>query len=110
LIGAGAGLSSAAGLDYTGIGFSDNFADFIEKYGLEDMYSASFYPFKTQEEHWARHIQVNRFAQGYTALYEQLLALASRKKYFVVTTNVESQFEKAGFPEERVFETQGNYA
>jgi NAD-dependent SIR2 family protein deacetylase len=113
LLGAGAGLSAAAGLDYSGKRFTDNFADFIEKYGLEDMYSASFYPFKTAEEHWAhwaRHIHVNRYAQGATDLYRDLLSLASRKEYFVITTNVESQFVKAGFPEERVFETQGNYA
>lgn len=113
LIGAGAGLSAAAGLDYSGYRFTDNFADFIEKYGLEDMYSASFYPFQTPEEHWAhwaRHINVNRFAQGPTRLYRSLLNLASQKKYFVITTNVESQFVKAGFPEECVFETQGNYA
>jgi len=113
LIGAGAGLSAAAGLDYSGKRFTDNFADFIEKYGIEDMYSASFYPFKTPEEHWAhwaRHINVNRYAQGATVLYRDLLRLVSRKKYFVVTTNVESQFVKAGFPEQCVFETQGNYA
>jgi NAD-dependent SIR2 family protein deacetylase len=113
LIGAGAGLSSAAGLAYSGPRFTENFADFIAKYGLEDMYSASFYPFETPEElwaHWARHIDVNRFAQPETGLYKELLRLASRVDYFVITTNVESQFAKAGFLSERVFEVQGDYA
>lgn len=113
LIGGGAGLSAAAGLDYSGQRFSDNFADFIEKYGIKDMYSASFYPFETQEEfwaQWARHIDVNRFSQGPTVLYQMLLQLIQDKEYFVITTNVESQFEKAGFPKEKIFEVQGNYA
>lgn len=113
LIGGGAGLSAAAGHDYSGPRFTDNFADFIEKYCLTDMYSASFYPFKTPGElwaHWARHISVNRFAQPATPLYGELLRLARAKDYFVITTNVESQFEKAGFPVDRIFEVQGNYA
>lgn len=112
LIGAGAGLSAAAGLDYSGKRFTDNFADFIEKYGVEDMYTASFYPFPTQEElwaHWARHIDVNRYLQGPTRLYQDLLRLVSEKDFFVLTTNVESQFEKADFPQDKIFEVQGNY-
>lgn len=113
IIGAGAGLSSAAGLDYSGPRFTENFADFIEKYGLTDMYSASFYPFDTPEElwaHWARHIEVNRFAQPATSLYCELFELVKSREYFIITTNVESQFMKAGFPEDRIFEVQGNYA
>lgn len=113
LIGGGSGLSAAAGLGYSGKRFTDNFADFIEKYGITDMYSASFYPFETQEEfwaHWARHIDVNRYSQGPTPLYRDLLGLVQHKRYFVITTNVESQFEKAGFPKEAIFEVQGNYA
>ncbi|MHB8072490.1 Sir2 silent information regulator family NAD-dependent deacetylase [Desulfosporosinus fructosivorans] len=113
LIGGGSGLSAAAGLTYSGKRFTDNFADFIEKYGLEDMYAASFYPFKTDEElwaHWARHIDVNRFSQPATQLYRDLLVLVQDKQYFVLTTNVESQFAKAGFPQEKIFATQGDYA
>ncbi|TZE81886.1 Sir2 family NAD-dependent protein deacetylase [Calorimonas adulescens] len=113
LIGAGAGLSAAAGLTYSGKRFTDNFSDFIEKYGIEDMYSATFYPFKTQEElwaHWARHIDVNRYSQAATKLYMDLFRLVQEKEYFVITTNVESQFEKAGFPKDKIFEVQGNYA
>ena len=113
LIGGGSGLSAAAGLTYSGPRFTENFADFIEKYGIEDMYSASFYPFGTPEElwaHWARHIHVNRFAQAATPLYQELLSVVDAKPYFVITTNVESQFEKAGFRPERIFEVQGNYA
>jgi len=113
LIGAGAGLSAAAGLTYSGKRFTDHFYDFIEKYGVEDMYSATFYPFQTQEElwaHWARHIDVNRYSQPATQLYQDLLQLVQDKDYFVITTNVEGQFEKAGFLKNKIFEVQGNYA
>jgi NAD-dependent SIR2 family protein deacetylase len=113
LLGAGAGLSAAAGLDYAGQRFTDNFADFIEKYGLTDMYTATFYPFPTPEEswaHWARHIEVNRFAQPALPLYKDLLRLVQSKEFFVLTTNVEAQFAKAGFPVEKIFATQGDYA
>lgn len=113
VIGGGSGLSAAAGLTYSGPRFTENFSDFIEKYGVGDMYSASFYPFQTPEElwaHWARHIHVNRFAQGPTDLYRTLLSCVRDKPYFVITTNVESQFEKAGFFPECIFEVQGNYA
>jgi NAD-dependent SIR2 family protein deacetylase len=113
LIGAGAGLSAAAGLDYAGKRFTENFADFIEKYGVKDMYTATFYPFQTEEEewaHWARHIDVNRFTQPATDLYKALLRLIAKKEYFVITTNVEAQFAKAGFQTERIFATQGDYA
>ena len=112
LFGAGAGLA-AAGLDYAGQRFTDNFADFIEKYGLTDMYTATFYPFPTPEEswaHWARHIEVNRFAQPALPLYKDLLRLVQSKEFFVLTTNVEAQFAKAGFPVEKIFATQGDYA
>ena len=112
VIGGGAGLSSAAGLLYSGKRFTDNFADFIRKYGMQDMYSAGFYPFRTQEEKWAywsRHIRLNRFAPPALPLYRKLFALVGDKDYFVVTTNVDGQFEKAGFPPARIFAVQGDY-
>ncbi|MGS0934581.1 MULTISPECIES: SIR2 family NAD-dependent protein deacylase [Bacillus] len=112
VIGGGAGLSAAAGIDYGGKRFISNFATFIEKYGLTDMYSAGFYPFPTQEErwaYWAKHIYVNRFELDSTNLYKDLYELVQDKNYFVITTNVDSQFEKAGIPSEKIFEVQGNY-
>lgn len=112
LIGAGAGLSAAAGLCYDGERFTKNFAPFIEKYGMTDMYSAGFYPFKTPEEkwaYWARHILVNRYEVSPAPLYLELLRIARRKPYFVITTNVDGQFELAGFPRERIFAVQGDY-
>ena len=112
LIGAGAGLSNAAGLKYSGKRFTDRFPDFIEKYGMEDLYSSSFYPFETMEEkwaYWARHISINRFETPATELYKKLHNLVNNKKYFVLTTNVEHQFWKAGFPDEKIFATQGDY-
>jgi len=112
LIGAGAGLSDAAGLKYSGKRFTDRFPDFIEKYGMEDLYSSSFYPFETLEEkwaYWARHISLNRFETPATELYKKLHNLVNNKKYFVLTTNVEHQFWKAGFPDEKIFATQGDY-
>ena len=113
IIGAGAGLSTAAGLDYGGERFLKHFGDFKKKYGITDMYSASFYPFQTKEEfwaQWARHIWVNRYDMPATKLYKSLFELVKNKSYFVITTNVESQFEKAGFAKEKIFEVQGNYA
>lgn len=112
LIGGGAGLSDAAGLHYTGKRFTENFADFIEKYGLTDLYTSSFYPFETQEErwaYWAKHIFVNRYDEPAAELYKNLLRLVQDKEYFVITTNVEYQFIKAGFPAEKVFMVQGDY-
>lgn len=112
IIGAGAGLSTAAGIEYTGKRFEDNFQDFIKKYGVQDMYSATFYPYKTQEEkwaHWIRHVYVNRFSVGKTSVYEKLLELVKDKEYFVLTTNVEHQFWINGFEDERIFATQGDY-
>ncbi len=112
VIGAGAGLSAAAGLDYSGKRFTDHFGDFIAKYGMKDLYSSSFYPFESQEEkwaYWAKHISLNRYETPVTDLYLQLFELVKTKDYFVITTNVESQFEKAGFAKSRLFEVQGNY-
>ena len=112
LIGAGAGFSAAAGIEYSGKRFEDNFQDFIEKYGVQDMYSATFYPYQTQEEkwaHWTRHVYVNRYSVGKTKLYEQLLDIVRDKDYFVLTTNVEHQFWINGFEDKRIFATQGDY-
>ena len=112
LIGAGAGLSTAAGLTYSGARFEEHFADFHERYGFTDMYSGGFYPYKTSEEFWAywsRNIMVNRYASGANPLYVQLLELVRDKDYFVLTTNVDHQFQLAGFDKKRLFYTQGDY-
>lgn len=112
LIGAGAGLSAAAGLRYSGPKFEHDFADFIRRYGITDLYSSSFYPFRTEEERWAcwaRHIQTIRYEPEALPLYRKLLELVSEKEYFVITTNVDGQFRKAGFSPERLFEVQGDY-
>lgn len=112
LIGAGAGLSDAAGMAYGGKRFTDNFAPFINRFGITDMYSAGFYPFPSQEEkwaYWARHILINRYDTPHPALYLSLLQLIQDKYYFVITTNVDGQFVEAGFPSERVFAAQGDY-
>lgn len=112
LIGGGAGLSSAAGLTYGGARFWEHFPDFMQKYGMTDMYSAGFYPFDTQEEKWAfwsRHILLNRWDPPAMPLYRALYELVREKNYFVITTNVDAQFEKAGFDPERLFAVQGDY-
>jgi len=111
LLGGGAGLSDAAGLEYSGKSFKEDFAPFIEKYGFTDLYSAGFYEYETQEErwaYWAKHISMMRYGIGATKLYMDLFQLVKDKKHFVISTNVESQFEIAGFPEDRVFEVQGD--
>ena len=112
IIGAGAGLSTAAGLRYNGPDFEREFTDFIENYGITDLYSSSFYPFETEEEYWAcwaRHINFIRFREA-APLYRQLHKLVKDKEYFVITTNVDGQFIKAGFSADRLFEVQGDYA
>ena len=110
--GAGAGLSTAAGLTYAGERFERHFADFIAKYGFTDMYTAGFFPFPTPEEKWAywsRHIWYNRYVEPSKNTYAKLLRVLDGKDYFVITTNVDHQFQQAGFPKERLFYTQGDY-
>ncbi len=112
LIGAGAGLSTAAGLDYSGKRFEDNFGEFIEKYHFTDMYTTGFYDFNTEEEKWAfwaKHMYLNDIGIGSTKLYKDVLNLVKDKKYFVITTNVDDQFYKAGFDKEKVFAMQGSF-
>jgi NAD-dependent SIR2 family protein deacetylase len=112
VIGAGSGLSAAAGIEYNGKRFTENFKPFIEKYRMKDLYTSSFYPFRTQEEkwaYWARHISLNLFETPVKELYIKLIELASSNDYFVITTNVEGQFTKAGVEKSRFFEVQGNY-
>lgn len=112
LIGAGAGFSTSAGLTYDGKRFQDNFGDFIRKYGFTDLYSAGFYPFSDPEEHWAfwsRQIWINRYQPPALKAYTDLLQLIKDKNYFVITTNVDHCFQKAGFDKKRLFYTQGDF-
>ena len=112
LIGAGAGLSTSAGFVYDGERFRKYFADFEEKYGFHDMYSGGFYPFATPEEHWAywsRYIYINRYMDAPKPVYDDLLKLVADKDYFVITTNIDHCFQKAGFDKKRLFYTQGDY-
>ncbi len=112
LVGAGAGLSTSAGFTYMGKRFQDHFSDFIRKYGFQDMYSAGFYPYDTLEERWAywsRYIDINRYQNAPKDTYQDLLALLRGKDYFVLTTNVDHCFQKAGFEKKRLFYTQGDY-
>ena len=112
VIGAGAGLSTSAGFVYTGDRFEKYFSDFAKKYGIKDMYSGGFYPFATPEEHWAywsRYIYINRYMDAPKPVYADLLKLVNGKDYFVITTNVDHCFQKAGFDKKRLFYTQGDY-
>ena len=112
VIGAGAGLSTAAGFTYSGERFEKYFSDFRKKYGIEDMYSGGFYPYETPEEHWAywsRYIYINRYMDAPKPVYDDLLKLVNGKDYFVITTNVDHCFQKAGFDKKRLFYTQGDY-
>ena len=112
LIGAGAGLSTAAGLTYSGERFDKYFFDFRDKYGIRDIYAGGFYPFPSEEEYWAwwsRHIYFNRYIDAPSDVYPNLLKLVKDKDYFVLTTNVDHQFQRAGFDKKRLFYTQGDY-
>ena len=112
VIGAGAGLSTSAGFVYTGERFEKYFSDFAEKYDIKDMYSGGFYPFATPEEHWAywsRYIYINRYMDAPKPVYDDILKLVQNRDYFVITTNVDHCFQKAGFDKKRLFYTQGDY-
>ena len=112
LVGAGAGLSTAAGFTYSGERFQRYFWDFAAKYGIRDMYSGGFYPFPAPEEFWAywsRYIFINRYQDAPKPVYNKLLKLVKDKDYFVLTTNVDHCFQKAGFDKRRLFYTQGDY-
>lgn len=112
VIGAGAGLSTSAGFKYDGERFHKYFADFHSRYGFNDMYSGGFYRYKTPEEFWAywsRYIFLNRYTDAPNDLYNRLFDLVKDKDYFVITTNVDHQFQKAGFDKKRLFYTQGDY-
>ena len=112
VVGAGAGLSTSAGLTYSGERFMRYFSDFAAKFGIEDMYSGGFYPFPdngTRWAWWARHIYFNRYIDAPKPVYRDLLELMKDKDYFVITTNVDHQFRKAGFDKTRLFYTQGDY-
>ena len=112
IIGAGAGLSTSAGFVYTGERFDRYFQDFSEKYHFRDMYSGGFYPYHTLEEHWAywsRYIYINRYMDALNPVYDRLYELVKDKDYFVLTTNVDHCFQKAGFDKHRLFYTQGDY-
>ena len=112
VIGVGSGLSTAAGFTYNGERFEKYFSDFAAKYGIQDMYSGGFFPFATPEEHWAywsRYIYINRYMDAPKPVYNDLLKLVQDKDYFVITTNVDHCFQKAGFDKKRLFYTQGDY-
>ena len=112
IIGAGAGLSTAAGYVYSGERFEKYFSDFKEKYGFDNMYYGGFYPYKTPEEFWgfwSRYIYINRYAPIPKNTYEKLFSLVKDKDYFVLTTNVDHCFQRTGFDKKRLFYTQGDY-
>ena len=112
LIGAGSGLSTAAGLEYSGEKFKKNFKEFIEKYNFDNLYSASFYDFNSQAEKWAffaKMIKLNRYNEEPLKLYQELYKIVKDKEYFVLSTNVDGQFYNSGFDTDRVFEIQGDY-
>lgn len=112
IIGAGAGLSTAAGFTYSGEHFNTYFKDFAEKYHFKDMYAGGFYPYETLNEHWAywsRYIYINRYMNPPGTLYQELYSLIKDKDYFVITTNVDHCFQKAGFDKKRLYYTQGDY-
>ncbi len=112
VIGAGAGLSTSAGFVYTGERMDKYFADFVEQYHFKDMYSGGFYPYDSLEEHWAywsRYIYINRYMNAPKPVYNKLFERIKDKEYFVLTTNVDHCFQKAGFDKQRLFYTQGDY-
>lgn len=112
IVGAGAGLSTSAGFTYNGERFTKYFSDFEKRYGFHDMYSGGFYSYRTPEEFWAywsRYIYINRYMNAPKPIYSDLLDIIKDKDYYVITTNVDHCFQKAGFDKKRLFYTQGDY-
>lgn len=116
LIGAGAGLSTAAGAKYGGRFFEENFSEFQEKYGkgryMQDMYSAGFYPYPDEESYWgywSKQAMLGGIELDVTPLHKTLLNALDDKKIFVLSTNADAQFVKAGLSEDKIFCTQGDY-
>lgn len=112
IIGAGAGLSASAGLDYSPSSFKKHFPELVKAYGMTDMYTSSFYEFNSPEErwsYWAKHINYSYISKPAFKTYQNLLKIVQDKEYFVITTNVDGQFLKAGFNPKKVFEVQGSY-
>ena len=113
VIGGGAGLSTSAGFTYSGERFKKYFFDFEERYGFHDMYSGGFYVMRLEPEiswaYWARNIYINRYIDPPKTVYQDLLELVKEKDYFVITTNVDHMFQRAGFEKSRLFYTQGDY-
>ena len=112
VVGAGAGLSTSAGFTYSGERFEKYFFDFAKRFGIRDIYSGGFYPFPDEETRWAwwaRHIYYNRYIDAPKPVYQKLYELVKDKDYFVITTNVDHMFQKAGFDKKRLFYTQGDY-
>ena len=113
IIGAGAGLSDAAGIHYSGKKFEQDFKDYIEKYHITDLYTSSFYPYPTLETkwaYWAKHIYFSYYERKHTELYQNLYNLVKDKNYYVITTNTDGQFINNGFDKDKVFEVQGSYS
>lgn len=113
VIGAGSGLSEAAGIHYSGDKFNHDFGDYIKKYGITDLYTSSFYPYPSDEErwaYWAKHIYFSYYEPKRTRLYQDILSLVKNKEYFVITTNCDGQFLNNGFDAKRIFEVQGSYS
>lgn len=112
VIGAGAGLSTAAGFTYDGERFQRYFGDFAGKYHFGNMYAGGFYPYDIWLEYWAywsRYIYVNRYMDPPKPVYQKLYEMVKDRDYFVLTTNVDHCFQKAGFAKERLYYTQGDY-
>lgn len=112
VVGAGAGLSASAGFSYSGDRFTEWCKPWEDAFDVHDFYSAGFYPFPTSEEfwgYWSAMIMANRYECGVGQVYRDLLELLSDKDYFVLTTNVDHQFQLAGFDKKRLYYTQGDY-
>jgi NAD-dependent SIR2 family protein deacetylase len=113
VIGAGSGLSAAAGLDFGDrADFAARFPALVkrglkaayEMIGYSDLSEAAFWGY------WAVHVTQMRFADGRNPVYEGLRRLVAGKDRFVLTSNVDAMFVRNGFDPERVWSIQGDYA
>jgi NAD-dependent SIR2 family protein deacetylase len=113
LIGAGAGLSADAGVDYTDeVAFARTFPSLVKR-GLRAPYQMIGHaglPAEVFWGYWLTHVDEVRFGNGRRRVYELLFDLVRDKDWFVLTSNVDALFARNGFDADRVCSIQGDFA
>ncbi|MCT3295189.1 Sir2 silent information regulator family NAD-dependent deacetylase [Lactiplantibacillus pentosus] len=114
LIGAGSGMSNAAGMDFwyeASPLFMKYMSDFYQKYHFEGIFKGFYNRFESQEERWAYLLKMLKMVSTIppqNRVYDYLKTIIDNKPYHIITTNQDMLFKKF-FPEEHVSEIQGSW-